>query len=180
MKRIAKTYLEIGAGERAAAHLMPRMKKGDGYLTVDMRPLERRVRSNIKGVKNLPLSADAFELPVRDKSIDHVVSANVISELWFPHVYALHVPSFRVALEKLEAEIHRVTKERATITFHEQYTPGVLDYKEGELGAEEANLSRLEHLKQVFGRRWLIRIRNIPKRLDGTRGSGVLIKLFKK
>lgn len=172
-----KVYLEIGAGESAAIHLMPKMRRGDKYISVDVRPLASSNWARVKktGVKNLPLLSDMFLLPLRDNSVDHVVSRNVISDRGFPHVYNYkRFPglSFRQALEKLETELHRVTRPGASITFHEQYTPSVLD----EL--LDDGKSRRMYVKEVFGHRWIVkhgRFSNLPSEFDVQ-----VIKLFKK
>ena len=143
-----------------------------------LRHLPYGAASQADGVKNLSIQADAFSLPVKERSVDHVVSRNVLSHHSFP-MWRPNPLTFRTALEKLEAELHRVTRKGATVTFHEHYTPWVLDYKEGGEG-EEARLSRLEHLKQVFEPRWRIRPGKISKKFQNHVASGIVIKLFKK
>ncbi len=180
MKPRSKTFLEIGAGEEASRHLMPKIRSGDRYIAVDVRPLTYPyiARSHVSRVKNLFTRADAFSLPVKANSVDYVVSRNMITDLYFPVIFSPGARSFRDALQKIEAELHRVTKAGASVTFHEHYTPGVLEYKESELGEEEGGLSRLEHLKNVFGRRWVIGHGDFSK-IAGDR-KGIVIKLFKK
>ncbi|MDP3742372.1 MAG: methyltransferase domain-containing protein [Candidatus Micrarchaeota archaeon] len=171
----AKTYLEIGAGEKAAMHLMPKIRRGDKYVTIDMMPLDssNRAKVNVRGVKNLSMSADALSIPLRNNSVDHVISRNMLSDPGFPNIYAsdkFRDLSFRQALEKIEAELHRVTRKGASITFHEHYTPEVF-----ELPLEK---SRRRHVLEVFGRRWIIGRDDFSK-LPGER-KGEVIKLFKK
>ncbi|MBI4406836.1 methyltransferase domain-containing protein [Candidatus Micrarchaeota archaeon] len=180
MKPRSKTFLEIGAGEEASRHLMPKIRSGDRYIAVDMRPLTYPyiARSHVSRVKNLFTRADAFSLPVKANSVDHVVSRNMITDLGFPIIFSPVAISFRDALQKIEAELHRVTRKGATVTFHEHYTPSVLEYKEGELG-EEDGLSRLEHFKAVFSRRWKIKHDQLPRGFADMH-DGVVIKLFKK
>ena len=151
-----KTFLEIGAGEKAAVHLMPKIKPGDKYVAVDSRPRTPPYIAHIakKGVKNLFTRGDAFDLPLRDQTVDYAVSRNVISDPAFPYLYApnkFRDLNFRQALEKLEAELHRVTKSGAPITFHEHYTPNKLDEP-----LENDGKSRRKHLQEVFSRRWVI------------------------
>ncbi len=168
-KRSAKTYLEIGAGEKAAVHLMPKLRRGDKYVAIDVSRLALRNRERVKvtGVQNLYMSANAFSIPLRDNSVDYVVTRNMVSAPHFPHHYA---SSFREAIEKLEAELVRVTKKGGSMTFHEHYTPEVLD-----LPIEK---SRRRHILDVFSRRWIIR-RDDFRELPGER-KGAVIKLFKK
>ncbi len=180
MKKQCKTFLEIGAGEKAATHLMPKIRKGDKYIAIDVRmgvlhPLYR-AHVNLQGVKNLLISSDAFSLPLRGNTVDHVVSCNVVSDRWFPLVGARGETrglNFRQALERLEAELHRVTRKGASITFHEYYTPWSL-----EEPLENDGKSRRQHIVEVFGRRWAI---SHGKFCDASYDfEGQVIKLFKK
>ncbi len=176
MKPRGKTYLEIGAGEKASTHLMPKIRRGDSYVAIDVRPLSPRNKAqvNIKNVRSSFVLADAFTLPIKENSVDYVLSRNMITDMGFPNCYGKKPRiTFRQALEKLEAELHRVTRKGASITFHEDYTPEVL-----EIETDLSGNTRMQHFMQVFSHRWIIRQGEVSK-LPLFYNNQV-IKLFKK
>ena len=71
IKHAPMTFLEIGAGEKTATHLMPKIRPGDRYVAVDVRPLYPYDRVGVKrrGVENLLAHADVFSLPLKDLQI---------------------------------------------------------------------------------------------------------------